>query len=383
MQYRKFGKLDWQVSALGFGAMRLPQIDKDPANVDEAESIRMVRYAIDHGVNYVDTAYPYHAGKSETVIGNALRDGYRGKVKVATKLPSWSIHSHEDCDRYLNKQMERLQLDKVDFYLLHGLNKAFWPRLRDLNVFRWAERAMADGRIGHLGFSFHDDFEVFKEIIDAYDNWTLCQIQYNYMDVDYQAGTRGLHYAASKGLAVVVMEPLRGGCLAQKMPESLNKLWASAPQKRSPAQWGLLWVWNHPQVTLALSGMTRMEQVEENVAIANSAMPDSLTSEELTLIDRVREAFRGLAPIPCTGCGYCMPCENGVQIPRIFELYNQAIMYGDVMTSQFFYCGSGGLKKEEQANQCTECGDCLEACPQHIDIPEWLKKAHALLGPKK
>jgi predicted aldo/keto reductase-like oxidoreductase len=383
MQYRKFGKLDWKGSALGFGAMRLPLNDNNPANVNEPESIRMLRYAIDHGVNYVDSAYGYHAGRSESIVGRALEDGYRDKVRIATKLPTWLVESHEDCDRCLNEQLQRLQTDKIDFYLFHGTNKDRWAKIQSLKLLHWAEGAMGDGRIGHLGFSFHDDFETFKNIVDGYDNWTFSQIQYNYMDIEYQAGTRGLKYAADKGLAVVIMEPLRGGRISKDPPESIAKLWASAPQKRTPAEWGLLWVWNHPEVSVVLSGMTAMEHVVENVAVADRCRPGILTTDELALIDQVREAYRKLSPILCTGCGYCLPCPNGVEIPSIFQLYNEAIMYNDPRTARFRYRGPNGLKEEQRADQCTECGDCLEACPQEIDIPEWLKKAHALLGPRE
>ena len=382
MQYRKFGKLNWEVSVLGFGAMRLPLTNRDPASVDESEAIRMIRYAIDHGVNYLDTAYLYHVGRSEGIVGQALKDGYRERMKLATKLPARIVESAADFDRFLNEQLERLQT-KLDFYLLHGLNSHSWPKVRDLGVLRWAEGAMADGRFDHLGFSFHDEFDVFKEIVDAYDNWTLCQIQYNYMDVDYQAGRRGLEYAASKGLAVVVMEPLRGGRLAKEPPEQVAKVWAGAARKRSPAEWGLLWVWNQPEVSLALSGMSAMEQVVENVAVADRSGPGTLTIDELVLFDSVREAYHGLSPIPCTSCGYCMPCPNGVEIPSIFEIYNEAIMYDDPRTGRFRYRGTDEIKEEQRADQCTECGDCLEACPQQIPIPEWLQKAHELLGPKK
>jgi len=383
MKYRKFGKLDWEGSVLGFGAMRLPLTDQNPANVDEAESIQMIRYAIDHGVNYVDTAYYYHDGRSETTVGRALQDGYREKVKLATKLPSPLIDSITACDRYLNEQLERLQTDKIDFYLLHMMNRNTWPIMRDLGVLRWAESAMADGRIGYLGFSFHDDFEVFKEIVDAYDNWTVGQIQYNYMDVEFQAGTRGLKYAANKGLAVVIMEPLRGGKLSLEPPEQVAKLWASAPQKRTPVEWALQWVWNHPEPPVVLSGMSAMEHVVENVAIADRSGPGTLTADELALIDRVREAYRELSPIPCTGCGYCMPCSSGVDIPRILDLYSRAIMYDELQQSRFMYNFPLVLGEDQRADQCTECEECLEACPQHIAIPEWLKKAHELLGQRK
>ena len=220
MQYRKFGKLDWEVSALGFGVMRLPLTDGDPANIDEPEAIRMIRYAIDHGVNYLDTAYGYHSGQSERIVGRVLRDGYRERVKLATKLPAGLVESASDFNRFLSEQLERLQT-KIDFYLLHGLNGKSWPKVRDLGILDWAEGKMAQGKFEHLGFSFHDELDVFKEIVDAYDNWTLSQIYYNYMYVDYQAGRRGLEYAANKGLAVVVMGPLRGGQLAKKPPKQV------------------------------------------------------------------------------------------------------------------------------------------------------------------
>ncbi|MFC2011080.1 aldo/keto reductase [Chloroflexota bacterium] len=382
MQYRKFGKLEWKASALGFGAMRLPVIDGDQAKVDEPEAIRMIRYAIDQGVNYLDTAYPYHSGQSERVVGQALKDGYRDKIKLATKLPARMVETAEDFDRFFNEQLERLQTHRFDFYLMHGLNKRSWPKVRDLGVLRWAEKQMASGRIGHLGFSFHDDYEVFERIVDDYNDWTFCQLQYNYVDVDNQAGRRGVEYAAGKGLAVVVMEPIRGGRLSRKPPEQVAKLWSSAPKKRSQAEWALLWVWNQPEISLALSGMSTMEQVLENVAIADLSGPGILTAEELVLIDQVQEAYKGSSPIPCTSCGYCTPCPNGVEIPRIFEMYNEAIVYSDLRMGQSRYQGQGpgGLREEQRADQCIECEECEEACPQKIPIRDWLKKAHALLG---
>ena len=379
MQYRRFGKLDWEVSILGFGVMRLPLVDKETGKVDEPEAIRMMRYAVDHGVNYIDTAYPYHAGQSEVIVGNTLKDGYREKVKVATKLPVWLVEDEEGFDRHLNEQLERLQIEKIDFYLLHGLNSRSWPKVRDLGVIRWAEGAMADGRFDYLSFSFHDNFEAFKQIVDDYDNWALAQVQYNYMDVDHQAGRRGVEYAANKGLAVVVMEPIRGGRLA-KAPGPVAEVWESATQKRSPAEWALLWVWNQPEVSVALSGMSTMEQVVENVALADRARPGILTAEELALVDQAREAYKGLAPIPCTNCRYCMPCSSGVEISRIFQMYNEAMMYENPRAARWAY---GELKEEQRADQCTECGECMDACPQEMDIPGWLEKAHMLLAPKK
>ncbi|HEY41029.1 MAG TPA: aldo/keto reductase [Dehalococcoidia bacterium] len=379
MQYRQFGRLDWKVSALGFGAMRLPVINNDQANVDEPEAIRMIRYAIDHGVNYLDTAYPYHAGNSERIVGRALKDGYREKMKLATKMPARMVESPNDFDRFFNEQLERLDTDKIDFYLLHGLNRRSWPKVRDLGVLRWAEEKMAAGGFDYLGYSFHDDFDVFKEIVDAYD-WTFCQVQYNYMDIEIQAGRKGVEYAANKGLAVVVMEPLRGGKLGRQ-PEPVMKVWDSASQKRSPAGWALLWVLDQPEISVALSGMSTMEQVVENVKIASRATTGILTDKELALYNGVRDAYQGLSPIPCTSCEYCMPCPNGVDIPRNFQIYNDAVMYEDMRVGRFYYRG-GRIEEEQRADQCTECGECLDACPQEIDIPEWLKKVHEELGPR-
>ncbi len=239
MQYRRFGKLDWQPSALGFGAMRLPLIDRNPANVNEPEAIRMIRHGIDQGVNYLDTAYPYHFGHSEPVVGQALKGGYRERVRLATKMPVWLVKSTEDFDRYFDEQLARLQTSYVNFYLLHGLGAERWRALQPLKVFEWAEKQLERGRVRYLGFSFHDSYELFQEIVDAYDRWTFCQIQYNYMDEQEQAGTRGLRYAAGKGLAVIVMEPLRGGMLATTPPAPIQQLWDSAPRPRTPAYWGL------------------------------------------------------------------------------------------------------------------------------------------------
>ncbi len=376
MRYRKFGPLDWYVSALGFGAMRLPVVDRDPSRIHEPEATAMLHYAIDHGVNYVDTAYAYHGGTSEPFLGRALQGGYRERVRLATKLPSWQVEKAEDFDRYLDEQLERLQTDFVDFYLLHNLNAKVWAKLRDLGVLRWAERAMASGRFRHFGFSFHDRYEVFREIVDATDLWTLCQVQYNYMDEHNQAGRRGLEYAAGKGLAVVVMEPIRGGSLARNIPPQVQAGWDEAPVRRSPAEWALLWVWNHPEVSVALSGMSTMRHVVENVASADRSGPGTLTEEELALIARVREAYLGLRPVPCTDCGYCQPCPQGVSIPRIFEIYNDAFMYNYPDRARAFYTW---LRPDERADQCIACGECEEKCPQHLAVPDLLEEAHAFL----
>ncbi len=379
MKYRKFGVLDWNVSVLGFGAMRLPLGVKDASQVDVPEAIKMIRYAIDQGVNYFDTAYTYHDEQSEAIVGKALQDGYRQKVKLATKLPSWLVKKPDDFNRFLDEQLTRLQTSHIDFYLLHALNSTYWTKLRDWNVIDWAEGAVADGRIHHLGFSFHDEFDVFKDIVDGYDNWAFCQIQYNYMDIDYQAGTQGLKYAAEKGLAVVIMEPLRGGQLTQSVPPSIDKMWHNAAAKRTPAEWALQWIWHHPEVSVVLSGMSNMAQLSENIDSADRSRAGLLGKEELHIIKAVRDEYRRLAPVPCTNCKYCMPCPNGVEIADILQFYNDAIIYDNPRAPRLLY---HELPNDSQADNCVECFECEEKCPQGIPIAEQLKKAHAWLNRK-
>ncbi|MCJ7606168.1 MAG: aldo/keto reductase [Dehalococcoidales bacterium] len=377
MQYRTFPGLDWKPSALGFGAMRLPVIDRDPSRVDIPEATRMIRYAIDHGVNYLDTAYFYHGGNAEQAVAQALKDGYREKIKLATKFPAWEVTSRADFDGAFERQLARLQTDKIDFYLLHGLHRPAWENLRDMGILPWLEAKVAEGRLEHLGFSFHDDYDYFTGIVDAYDNWAFSQVHFNYMDVDYQAGRRGIEYAADKGLGVIIMEPLRGGHLAQKPPAEVAPVWESAPVKRSPVEWALRWIWSYPGVSLILSGMSTMEQVTENVVIAERAGNSWLNGQELALIDQAREAYKDLCPVPCTGCRYCMPCPSGVEIPTIFRIYNEMAMYKDARMARLRYSGMfWGVKPEQNAANCTECGKCSEACSQHIPISDWLKTVH-------
>jgi predicted aldo/keto reductase-like oxidoreductase len=383
MQYRRFGKTDWSASVLGFGCMRLPTADGNPmsGNIIEDEAIRMIRYGIDHGVNYVDTAYPYHSGNSEIVTGKALQNGYREKVKLATKSPVWLINQAADFDKYLNEQLTKLQTDRIDFYLLHALGKESWEhKVLKFNLLKKAEAAIEDGRIGHLGFSFHDGPDAFPIIIDGYDKWTFCQIQYNYMDTDNQAGTKGLKYAAAKGLAVVVMEPLLGGKLA-KPPKTVQEVFNGFGKKRSAADWALQWIWNQPEVSLVLSGMSTMNQVEENITSANLAAINSLTTEEIQLIEEVRLKYQARAAIPCTGCSYCMPCPNGVEIPRNFGLYNDSFMHEAHKVSQALYLRF--FEEGERASACIQCRICEDKCPQKIAISEWMPKVHALLGEGK
>lgn len=381
MKYRGFGKLDWKASALGFGAMRLPIVGKDQGNINEAEAIKMTRYAIDHGVNYVDTAYPYHKGKSEVVVGKSLKDRYREKVKLATKMPTWLVNSQKEMDKYLDEQLSRLQTDHIDFYLLHGLTKERWTKMNELNVFEWCDKAISDGRIRYLGFSFHDEFEVFKDIIDSYDGWTFCQIQYNYMDTEYQAGTKGLRYAASKGLAVVVMEPIAGGLLAATPPEEVQAIWNEAGIERTPAEWALQWVWNHPDVSVVLSGMSTMEQVIQNVESVRRSGPNTLTEVELEIISRVREKYLEYGVIGCTGCRYCMPCPEGVDIAEILEFYNEYLKKraDPSAREEIIRKYDRIVSPEEGAKRCAQCGECEDKCPQRLPVRRLMSSAAWLL----
>ncbi|MBC7234458.1 MAG: aldo/keto reductase [Chloroflexi bacterium] len=375
MKYRSFGSTGFQVSALGFGCMRLPT-KGDPAAIDEGLAMRMLAYAVDHGVNYFDTAYGYHAGESERFLGRFLENGHRQRVKVATKLPCSRVEVREDMDRILNEQLEKLRVEHIDFYLLHGLRKERWEQMLSFDVLSWLERAQADGRIGYLGFSFHDSTAVLKEILDAYEGWDFCQIQYNFMNEGYQAGTEGLRYAASKGLGVVVMEPLLGGWLVDP-PEPIQRIWDRASVRRTPAEWGLQWVWNHPEVSVALSGMSSMQQVEENVASAERSGVHTLTAEELDIVARVRDTYKALCPIPCTGCRYCMPCPNGVDIPRVFDGLNRGVMYGNLEEARRRYLR---MEEGQRASACMACRLCEAECPQGIPISEWMPFVHRVLG---
>lgn len=380
MQYRNFGPLDWKPSALGFGCMRLPTLDgqRSSANIDEAEAIRMIRHAIDNGVNYLDTAYPYHEGRSELLVGKALHAGYRERVKVATKLPVWLVKSPDDFDRYLDEQLEKLQTSHVDFYLLHALNKTVWQDVvLEHRLLDRAELALADGRIGHLGFSFHGDYAAFYDIVTGSDLWSMCQIQYSYMDTENQAGTRGLQLAAHKGLAVVVMEPLLGGRLADPPPD-IRIFMDEFPIKRTPAEWALQWLWSQPEVSLVLSGMSTMDQVEQNLEYAEDSRVGSFSPEETELITRVRKKYMSRAVVPCTRCGYCLPCPNGVDIPGNLELFNYSQTYNDVVSAQIRY--KVLFTDAQRAGSCTSCGSCEPLCPQKLEIPQWMAKVSVLLG---
>ncbi|NMD35779.1 MAG: aldo/keto reductase [Planctomycetes bacterium] len=376
MNYRPFGaKTDFAVSALGFGCMRLPVIGGDQAAVDEPEATRMLRRAVDGGVNYVDTAYVYHAGGSERWLGRALAGGYRAKVRLATKLPVWSVAEAKDFDRFLDDQLARLATDRIDFYLLHCLHEGVWPKLKGLGVREWLDAIVRDGRAGAVGFSFHDRLSVFKEIIEDYAGWSMCQIQYNYMNEDVQAGTEGLKFAAARGLAVVIMEPLLGGALAAPPPSVRAALEGAGGV--SPAELALKWLWGKPEPATVLSGMSTMDQVEENLAAA--ARAGALTAREREAIERARAAYRALDAVPCTRCGYCLPCPNGVDIPRNFQLYNDARLFGEVgrQLNRNLYAQ---LAAEKRASACLRCGECETRCPQRIAVGEQMEKVAQALG---
>ena len=360
MQYRKFGNTGVEVSALGFGAMRLPVTDpSDSKSIDEKEAVRMIRTAIDNGVNYVDTAYPYHGGMSEVVVGKALQDGYREKTMLATKLPVWMVQKEEDFDRILNEQLEKLQTDHVDFYLLHALNKDRWKTVEECHLLKKLDEAKADGRIRFAGFSFHDDLNTFKEIVDAF-HWDFCQIQFNYIDLEHQAGMQGLKYAASKGLGVVIMEPLLGGKLAVP-PLQVQKV---LPDTKTPVEWALDFLWNLPEVSLMLSGMSTMQQPQDNLMYADRSHIGMLSGEDVAMLGKAKHIYDTMAIVPCTKCAYCMPCPFGLDIPKTFEAYNQTATKGMEKAKELYDT------LEKKADACRKCRHCEKECPQHIEISQ-------------
>jgi len=373
MKFRRFGNLDWQGSALGFGCMRFPVIDGNTSQIDEKPAAEMLLHAIDEGVNYIDTAYPYHGGTSESFVGKILEGRYREKVKLATKLPSWKIEKSADFDFYLNEQLDRLRTDQIDFYLLHALNEKLWETIDEFGVLDWVEKAKADGRIKNIGFSFHDEYPIFKMIVDAYQEWDFCLIQHNFMDVDFQAGKKGLQYAAARGMGVVIMEPLRGGRLINP-PQLVQDIWDQAEVNRSAAEWSLQWLWNQPEISLILSGMSTMQQVQENIASASRSGIGSLTSAEMDLVAMAKKTYEGFQLIPCTNCGYCIPCPEGIDIPRILKIYNDGIMYDKVESAKTDY--QLWVPAENKADLCVICRECEEKCPQDIPISDWMARIH-------
>ncbi len=379
MQYRIVPKNGDKLSILSFGCMRLPM---KGTVVDEDRAVRQIRYAIDKGVNYFDTAWIYHQGQSERILGLALRDGYRQKVKIATKLPCWLINSRADMDFYLNAQIDKLGIECIDYYLLHGLDGGLWDKLHNLGIIEFLDNAKSDKRIVNAGFSFHGLSDDFTRIVDSY-NWIFCQIQYNYLDTEYQAGRKGLKYAASKKIAVMIMEPLRGGTIALPTPPpKIASIWNEAKTKRTPAEWAFRWLWSQPEITTVLSGMNSESDIDENLAVADSSRVNELSASELNLIERVGKKYRELMKVNCTGCGYCMPCPANVMIPMCFEEYNKYSMFGNAENAMFYklrLSGQFGTGKPGYASQCISCGACMKKCPQHIRIPEALKEVASIL----
>ncbi len=382
MKYRAFGKTGLQISILGFGCMRLPVIGGDHTSIDEEKATEMVRLAIDQGVNYFDTAYPYHAesfsvaGSSEPFLARALKEGYREKVYLATKLPAWLVGSREEMDLYLEEQLNRLETGCIDFYLLHSLNRASWDKLVAFDVFDFLNRAIASGKICHAGFSFHDEVDLFREIVDAYD-WTFCQIMYNYYDEHFQAGKEGLEYAAGKGLAVVAMEPLRGGSLVNGLPKDARKILRKEVPERTEVDWAFRWLWKHPEVAVVLSGMSTLDQVKENLELAENVSDAQWTEGDRDAIEQVSQVIKKLQRVNCTTCGYCLPCPEGVNIPRNFSLCNDHHMLNDPSAKMRY---KALLSEVERASNCVRCGLCEEKCPQQLPIMEDLAHVSELFG---
>ncbi len=379
MQYRALPKYpDLALSVLGFGCMRLPVEANTPGRIDEERAAGLVRAAIDRGVNYFDTGYPYHNGQSEPFLGRALKGGLRERVYVATKSPTWAVKTEADWERLLDEQLGHLDCRAIDFYLFHGLSAERWEIVQRLQGLAAFERARADGRIRHIGFSFHGSPTAFTAIVDGYD-WDFCQIQYNFLDEEYQAGTAGLQHAAARHVGVMAMEPLRGGALGVRGPEAVAAIWARATEQRPPAEWALRWVWNHAEVVTALSGMNSSEQLEENLAAAGRAGAGTLSEADLARVAEVRDFFRARMRIACTTCGYCLPCPNGVAVPDVFSAYNSSAMFDARQTAAAVY-KHWVVANGRGADRCLRCGECEPKCPQHLPIQDGLEEAHAHLS---
>ena len=370
MNYRINPRNGDELSALGFGCMRFP---KDVALTEE-----LILYAIEHGINYFDTAYIYK--DSEPTLGNILaKHGKREQIKLATKVQPFLLRKPSDLDKYFDLQCERLQTDYLDYYLIHMLTGTHvWDRLKSIGIVEWIDRKKAEGAIRNIGFSYHGGKDAFVEVCDAYD-FEFCLIQHNYLDEFNQAGTHGLHYAASKNMAVMIMEPLRGGMLANNLPKETLAAFENAQVKRSPAEWSFQWLWNQPEVTVVLSGMNGREMLEENIASASRSAIGSFTDEDFAVIAEARQALIDAILVPCTGCGYCMPCPSGVDIPTCFAAYNLSttesprVAFGKYMMHVALGPTAG------VASRCTQCGRCESKCPQHIAIREELKNVKAAL----
>ncbi|MDR0912749.1 MAG: aldo/keto reductase [Methanobrevibacter sp.] len=384
MLYRELGKTGEKVSILGLGTMRLPVIDGDNEKIDVEKAEEILKYGIDNGINYVDTAYPYHGnsldkgGMSEIVVGNFLEKGYRDKVLLATKLPTWLVSKKEDFEYYLNEQLKRLKTDYFDIYLVHDVNKTVWPMLVDLGLFEYLDKIKEDGKVKYIGFSFHDDLDLFLEVMDSYD-WDVVQTQMNYLDTAYESGLTGLQYVSSLNIGNIVMEPLRGGSLVNNISPDIEDLWNSSEVKRSPAEWAFRYLYDMEEVDIVLSGMTTLEQLKENLDIAERGTVNSLSKKDHKLIEEVTLALKSKKMNGCTECGYCMPCPEGVDIPTCLKEYNRAMMFVDanaVDVSRYYY----DVDENSNASKCNECKTCIPLCTQQLNIPEELKKVKKVFG---
>ena len=383
MNYRHFPLIDdCKISALGFGCMRLPLVS-GTQDIDKEKTRELIKAAYNEGINYYDTAWPYHHGTSEEVLGSILvEENLRDKVYIADKCPVWEIKQESDFDRILDEQLRRLKTDHIDFYLLHAMHESSWEDMKKLHATSFLERAKKLGKIRHIGFSFHDSLDVFKKMIDEYKGWEFCQIQYNYLDDDGEKqtsnpGKQALAYAAKREIGVIIMEPLRGGLLANP-PKGVRDIFAAAETPRLPAEWGLRFVWESQEVVTALSGMNDMTQVLVNCATASAAFPNSLPQKQLAVIAQAKNWFESRIKVPCTGCKYCMPCPMGVDIPEVFSAYNDASMKGafeedapKMVSAHYLEL----VKSGKGVDKCVKCGACAAKCPQHIDIPNILATA--------
>ena len=365
---------------LDIGTMRLATKNN---SIDREVSKEYILYAIDNGMNFIDTAYLYHSGKSEEFLGDILSladsDGvkYRDKVKLSTKLPSWMVRSRNDMDAFLNEQLKKLKTDFIDYYFIHNVDKSSVFRLKDLGLYEFLEKAKADGKIRNVGFSYHGSPDDFNSLIDDFD-WDMVLVQYNYLDVNLQAGIRGIQYAYEKDIAVFVMEPLKGGIFAGELPEKVQSLFDGVDSNRSAVDWALSWVLNQKEITCVLSGMDSLDQIKENMAIASRVEIGSLSEEENDVLFQAQEIFNELMKINCTGCGYCLPCPKGVNIPDCFKFYNEKFLFnkkGGIIPPALmhYYMFVGGTtNKQASAGLCNHCGRCKRLCPQFLDIPTHL-----------
>lgn len=377
MNYRadRYGN---QLSILGFGCMRFP---KNAGLIDMAQTEQQILAAVEGGVNYFDTAYVYPG--SEAALGEILaRNHLRDRVNIATKLPHYLIKSRDAMEKLFAEELRRLRTDHVDYYLMHMLTDTdTWERLKALGIEDWLREKKESGAIRQVGFSYHGNSEMFCRLIDAWD-WDFCQIQYNYMDEHSQAGRRGLNYAHSKGIPVVIMEPLRGGKLVSRLPEEAKKLFADYPVQHTPAQWAFRWLWNQPEVTVVLSGMNSMEMVKDNLETASTTRVGELTQEDEQMLRQVVQAINARMKVGCTGCGYCMPCPQNVDIPGTFAAYNRKYQEGAFQGFKDYMMCTMIRKNSTAASNCIRCGKCEKHCPQHIAIRDELQNAQRELeGP--